>query len=368
MPESCLVTTALLSRHAAAILTICLVFLVTGCGSESSAVRGPRPRVVIEEPLHQFDMMSLGEERQHIFLVQNTGDAPLTLTKGNESCACMTIRFSKPEVAPGGTEEITVTWRPKIPRDPFSEDLEFVTNDPDTPKVALKLRGRVQRMVEIEPERWELGTIGTEKGAEFVGSIWSKTQEFDVLGLDCSHSQMSAESIVLTEEDLEKRGARAGYRIRVRVPPLSQPPGAVRESLTIRTNINRGAAYKVDLTGLWPGPFEITGQHWNPQVYCAEFDQFPAAEGKSTRLQFSVTGVKEEFRFLEVKSDDDAVEVSLDRSQEPSETRQFFTMTIRVKPGSTPSSHTGSTASKVRIRTNHPQTPELAFKVEYVAD
>jgi hypothetical protein len=311
--------------------------------------------------------MSLGEERQHTFLIRNMGDAPLTLVKGNASCACMTIKRSTPEIPPGGTEEITVTWRPKIPRDPFIEDLEFVTNDPDTPRVALQLRGRVQRMVEIDPERWELGTIGTEKAVEFGGSISSKTQEFQILGLDCSHSQMSAEAIPMLDDDLEERGARAGYRIRVRVPPLSQPPGAVRETLTIRTNVNTNAVYKIDLAGLWPGPFEITGPYWNPNVYCIEFDQFPAAEGKSTRLQFSVTGMKEEFRFLDVKSDD-AVEVSLDRGQQPSGTRQFFTMTVRVKAGSTPSGHTGATASTVRIKTNHPQTPEFAFKVEYVAD
>lgn len=320
------------------------------------------------ESLHEFDVMSLGEERRHTFVVKNTGDAPLTLVKGNETCACLTVKLSTVEVPPGGTEEITLTWKPKIPRDPFNEDLEFQTNDPATPKFALKLRGHVERMVEMEPEIWDFGTIGTDKTVEFVGGIWSKTKDFEILGLDCSHKEMAAESIAMTDEELENRGAKTGYRIRVHVPPLSSPPGPVHETVTVRTNVNKRADYKVAVTGQWPGPYQISGPLWNPRVYCIEFDQFPAAEGKSTRMQLNVTGLKEEFRFLEVKSDDDAIEVILDRGQEPSETRQFYSMTVRVKPGAPPSVRAGSTASQVRIKTNHPRTPELVFKVEYVTD
>ncbi len=50
---------------------------------------------------------------KHTFVVKNTGNAPLVITRVVASCGCTTLNFDKEPIAPGKTAKINVTFDPK---------------------------------------------------------------------------------------------------------------------------------------------------------------------------------------------------------------------------------------------------------------
>ena len=353
---------------ALSILCSAVAFVIgaSGCqDSTSNAVDVPRPKLIVEQPVHEFGLMMIGEERQHTFVLHNGGSAPLILRRSDQSCSCFKLKLKSFEIPPGGSEEATVTWKVQMPRE-FLEKLRFDTNDPEQPQFDLQFKGRVIRLVEIEPAIWNAGTISEETAAEVTGVLLSHFEDFQISSIECSNPQITAEAVRATEEEQKAKSAKAAYRIRVTIPPASARPGPLREFLTIHTSINGGTPFKVDLMGNRPGPLQIIGPSWDSKLLYLELNNFPAAEGKAARLSLRVTGMTEEFRFLEVQPDDDRIAVSLDHNEAASGTTQLFWLRVSVKPGMPPAARTGKKAVTVRVKTNHPQAPELTFYVDFV--
>ena len=64
----------------------------------------------------------------HVFTIQNTGDAPLVITRVTASCGCTRPEWSKAPIAPGQTGEIKVSYDPKGRPGPFYKTVSIYSN------------------------------------------------------------------------------------------------------------------------------------------------------------------------------------------------------------------------------------------------
>lgn len=64
----------------------------------------------------------------HTFLIKNTGDGPLVITRITASCGCTQPEWTKEPIAPGQTGEVKVTYNPKGRPGPFYKTVSIFSN------------------------------------------------------------------------------------------------------------------------------------------------------------------------------------------------------------------------------------------------
>ena len=76
----------------------------------AQADRGPEPRAVIRERIHQFGTLDPLTTGTHRFVIRNEGDAPLELSGGQTTCKCTLSEIQRRTVPPGESTEVKLTW------------------------------------------------------------------------------------------------------------------------------------------------------------------------------------------------------------------------------------------------------------------
>ena len=99
---------------------------------------GTGAAVTIDRPLHDFGTFRKGESRVTEFTVTNTGDAPLLLSGVRTTCNCTKIRWSRRPIAPGESQQLTVTYKAQD-AGAFYKEIEIKTNaDPQMHYIRVK--------------------------------------------------------------------------------------------------------------------------------------------------------------------------------------------------------------------------------------
>jgi hypothetical protein len=70
---------------------------------------GPQPNVVVPQASYDFGRIGAKDVVRHTFLLRNTGDAPLTISRAYTTCGCTTAEISADVIPPGKavTAELT---------------------------------------------------------------------------------------------------------------------------------------------------------------------------------------------------------------------------------------------------------------------
>jgi len=76
------------------------------------------------------------------FAFENTGDAPLVLSRAEVSCSCTRVRLPRKPVAPGGKGVVTVSYDPRRQAGTFHKAIRISANTP-AGKHVLTIRGTV---------------------------------------------------------------------------------------------------------------------------------------------------------------------------------------------------------------------------------
>lgn len=78
----------------------------------ASVPTGPSTTVAFNATEHNFGSIKQDSENTQIFSFTNTGSEPLIIEKATGSCGCTVPKFPKEPIAPGGTGEIEVVYKP----------------------------------------------------------------------------------------------------------------------------------------------------------------------------------------------------------------------------------------------------------------
>ena len=89
-----------------------------------------------------YGTIEKGADGVRVFEFTNTGNAPLIITKVKSSCGCTIPSKPKGPILPGETGEISVKYDTNRVN-PFRKTISVFTNAPDSPTIALKIKGLV---------------------------------------------------------------------------------------------------------------------------------------------------------------------------------------------------------------------------------
>ncbi len=331
---------------------------------------GPYPKAVLENGMHEFGSIELGQTGRHVFVVHNEGDAPLVLKKGLVQCKCTVPEISDEPVtvAPGETLEIPMTWKPADPMEEFHQMAQIWTNDPENQELELHVKGAVERLFYLLPKgEWQVNRASDDEASQFGGVLMSPLlDEFEIVDYTSSTDALTVEFEPFSKADLKVDKMKSGYRIRGSITGET-PVGKFRETLTLVTNMAEGRKVTISLAGIFPGPFSILGKDWIGSLMQLKLGDVKASEGRTAKLVMFVTREGEPIQ-LEVKETNPPfLKLDIERDETfnvPS--REKFLLTVTVPPGSPQGSWNGDDAATIIVGTNRENAPELELGVEMV--
>lgn len=340
-------------------------------------VKGPFAKLEASEAEYDFGLMKYKTEDSHTFVIRNTGDAVLKLAKGPSTCQCTMSDLSSDvvEVPPGGSHEITVTWKPDFPTEDFSKQASIWTNDPamweegsasKDGKIVFTVKGQVLNSAEVEPSLHSLGTIDETKPTPFSTLIFSRVMKDLEVSIESISSQfVTAQLEPASEEDLKEKKALSGFRLRGELNP-KVAIGRVRETIKLKTNDDQNPELEITIEAFRQGPVSIAGRFWNGNYTMVDFARFKAADGIETTLSLYSAKGAEPLELTLAEKRPDFLEVTVARDEAYAEPdRERHTLTVRVPAGRPPERLVSKEAGYVRFTTNHPDVPEIKFYVIY---
>lgn len=117
------------------------------------------PILHIEHPVHDFGSLTQGRKLDHVFILANRGDVPLTIKKVSPACGCTAANLATPNIQPGKRTELKVSFDSTNFAGPVNKTITIESTDPQTPSMTLTLKGTIVEEVAVQPRQLNLGKI-----------------------------------------------------------------------------------------------------------------------------------------------------------------------------------------------------------------
>jgi len=164
----------------------CAVLILVGTAWAAPAVNVP----ALE---YDFGTIYQGENVRHAFVFSNRGDVPLTVEKVASSCGCTAALASAKVLAPGQSGEVQASFDSTRFQGAISKTVYLYTNDPVQPMVQLKLKGKVQVEVALEPQQVNFGTVAPKRTVKSTVNLVNQgKQEVRLDGLETTAPELVA--------------------------------------------------------------------------------------------------------------------------------------------------------------------------------
>ncbi|GEM_PF-2374831 len=178
------------------------------------------PQAVLETLEHDFGSVNWGEVRVHEFVVRNEGGSPLTLKPGPTTCRCTLLDLDENPIPPGGTGKVAIQFSEEKDFGPFVQEATVLTNDPERPRLTLRIRGVVGARLAMSPDAVVFANVSWDEPVTQSVTLYSQHWPSFQLELE----KAVPESLTCFWEPaapqiLEPFKALSGYRIFITVPP-----------------------------------------------------------------------------------------------------------------------------------------------------
>lgn len=129
-------------------------FVIAMTISRVLLAQGPAaPQVTCEQPTFDFGTVADVPEIQHTFVLKNTGNASLEITRVRPACGCTTAALAKNSLGAGESTEVSARLSLAGRTGAMSKAIYVESNDPKNPAYKLELVGVVQRNVDWRPQQ-----------------------------------------------------------------------------------------------------------------------------------------------------------------------------------------------------------------------
>ena len=140
-------------------ICICLTLFLAPLVAWAESGSAPRPRLKLSETTHSFGEVNQGSKVVHDFVVENTGDADLIISKIIPGCGCTAASASSDPIVPGSKNTIHVEFDTSGFSGQKTKDIMVYTNDIDNTALKLALQGKIVTNLSIEPDRVVFGEV-----------------------------------------------------------------------------------------------------------------------------------------------------------------------------------------------------------------
>jgi hypothetical protein len=113
------------------------VLFLTGSFALASA-----QTISFDKTVYEYGNVPFGADGHRTFIIKNTGDKPLIITRTQASCGCTTPEVTKDPIMPGKTTELKVGYDTKI-QGPFTKIIEVYSNDAENSRSVITIKGNI---------------------------------------------------------------------------------------------------------------------------------------------------------------------------------------------------------------------------------
>jgi hypothetical protein len=158
-----------------------------------SAVDGHAAQyITVSNASYDFGTIPQGQKVEHIFIVKNIGDVPLSIKGIRPSCGCTAAQASSRVIQPGKTSEIKVTFNSANFFGSIHKTIAVESDDPKAPVSTLSLNGSVIEEITINPRQINLGVLKSGSVKEIALSVGNNGKQIvRVLSVKSPMSQIN---------------------------------------------------------------------------------------------------------------------------------------------------------------------------------
>jgi len=342
---------------------------------------GPAPVVDAPETRFAFGTVGVGAEGSHEFVIRNTGDAPLELTRGATSCTCTVSDFEESEggssgarvVPPGGSTKLKVQWRGKGDGGPFRQQASVSTNDPRRPQVAFVVEGTVVPTYKVSPAVITLPKLSAGSGASAAVRVVTFGKEPPTIASLTARDEKTAPFFSLasrplsTEEFSRESGATGGFEVSADVR-AGLPLGALRQTIQVVWRMPDEVTLEIPVEGSVTGDLALAGAAWDSSNELLSLGTVSSRTGSQTSLFLTAKGPhRADVRPVVREVVPDSIEVVVGEGKPVGSGNVIrFPLTITIPPGSGPANHMGSSQAptgRIVLDTGHPESATLTIPV-----
>jgi hypothetical protein len=113
-------------------------------------VLGPRMTFLTNQ--YDFGTVQAGTLVKYVFIVSNSGDQTLLISRVTPGCHCTTAGGWSHKVEPGQTGQIPIQFDSGNFRGNVTKTIMVASNDKIAPNQPLRLQGTIKRMIEVNPQ------------------------------------------------------------------------------------------------------------------------------------------------------------------------------------------------------------------------
>lgn len=338
-----------------AILSVALLLLFAG----TPLAEEQAPRAHLEEGLFDFGTVRTGAKVQHTVPLQNLGSSDLAILDMQFSVPALTVRA--PRVVPArGEAPLLLELDTSGFRGEVQAHVVLRTNDPQTPKLELHVRGRVESLVDLLP-----------RPAIFVSAFRWEVEERESAIAMVNRDERPLEIVAMRQEGegftarvkLVEAGRRYELAVKLRG---SGPSGMGLGRITVSTNQGETIAIPVFTLlrdKIYVSPLEID----LGQISLQQVERQPDVLKFRTETLYVYKHRGEGFQ-IQVDSSPSFVTIEKTPPAGPGAMvnipRQGPTAVFELKVVLSPEKlEPGKLEGTIRIRTNDPEVPEIRVPV-----
>ena len=270
--------------------------------------RGRQPRVKVDETEFDFGIVEKNpssEKGEHLFYIENVGDADMTLADGGKGCFCTEFTISRSLIKPGEKATVKFMWDGARSGATFNQGIRVLTNDPDRKEVMFVVRG-----LYTSPLVCDLGeitmlnaTTTQETSRSFRLMGFEKNEDGSPFPLEIERVEISdpehftvdaqrEDLSSLTESDLKNKlfmQTQNLFHCVVTMKP-GMPQGAFKENLRFYTNSPKMPYLDVVVSGQVIGNnVKVVGSAYDDKVSgVLKLDSVSQSVGKKSNLRITI--------------------------------------------------------------------------------
>jgi hypothetical protein len=335
----------------------------------------------VPETQYAFGTVGVGAKGAHEFLIRNTGDAPLELTRGATSCTCTVSDFEESEggssgakvVPPGGSTKLKVQWRGKGDGGPFRQQASVATNDPRRPQIAFVVEGIVVPTYKAIPSSIVLPKLSAGSGEQATVRIFTYGKEPPAVDSLTTTDEKTAQLYSLTSTPLTsaevatETGATGGFQITADIRP-GLPIGPLRQTIKAVFRIPEEVTAEIPVEGSVTGDLALAGKAWDSSHEALSLGTVSSRKGSQTELFLTAKGPhRAEVKPVVREVIPNSLQVVIGEGKPVGSGNVIrIPLAITIPPGSAPSNHICSPqapAGRIVLDTGHPDSPTLTIPV-----
>jgi hypothetical protein len=330
---------------------------------ETPQPTGPKPHaVVVGDPTYHFGTKTQETSFTKEWIVENQGDADLTLEPEPPSCSCITFQIpsglsfsneKKITVKPYAKAPVSFGFETKKFSGRYLWPMSLVTNDPDHPKLVFAAEGIIRAPFAFEPEsgiNFLDICSDDESNHASIKLLCFERADLQVIKIKPTKPDlMAVQSRPLDPSECRVLGIQSGYQFDVTIK-RGAPTGSFREIVYL--DINHPSKPEIGFVVL--GRVRLPIAAVPEQVRMVDVS---TSKGGESTTQLIVRGRRVTQFHLEHAPDHVQVEIL---PADPTNPVGTYRLNTRVLPGARP----GRIKDAIVIATDHPQQPQIKIPIE----